>query len=86
MTQKAIYNKLITFISTHTKSDCKDLNPETPLIKSGVVDSLLLAELIIYVEEMSGKEIDIDSFQADSFSSIRSIYDNYFIDDYLAEG
>ena len=79
MLDQATCNKLLSFISSRTKSNCKDLNFETPLIKSGIVNSLLLAEFILYVETLSGKEIDIDSFHPDSFASIQSIYNTYFI-------
>ena len=65
------------FISTRADISEYQISDDTRLIASGIVDSLLLTEILIVVEDMLKCNIDIDNFKADSFSSIRIIFDHY---------
>jgi len=68
-------DKMINFISKETKN--KNINMNTQLIGTGLVDSLLLTSLIIFVEDTLECDIDIDDFSLDNFNTIKTIYDTY---------
>ncbi len=68
---------LRTFIITKSKVNATDVGADTPLIDSGIVDSLLITELIIYVEDVLDINIDIDDFRLASFRTIGAIYERY---------
>lgn len=53
------------------------LQADTLLIESGIVDSILLTELIIFVEDYFDIIIDVDAFNIKSFSSVNTIVEHY---------
>ena len=65
------------FIVSKSKVKTTDVGADTQLIDSGIVDSLLITELIIYVEDVLGININIDDFHLTSFRTIATIYDRY---------
>jgi hypothetical protein len=48
------------------------------LIIHRVIDSLQFVELVLFVEELSAKSIDIDSIELREFSTIDSIWSSFF--------
>lgn len=77
MDRQAFYDGVTRFIATRAKLNAAEIDPKAHLIQSGIVDSKLLTELILYTEDVTGNVIDIDRFQLDSFSTIEKIYDHY---------
>lgn len=65
------------FISEKAGIDSSLIQEDTLIIESGYVDSLILVELIIFIENLTGNSIDIDDFKVSKFSTIKSIYKNY---------
>jgi acyl carrier protein len=65
------------FIVSKSKVKTTDVGADTPLIDSGIIDSLLITELIVYVEGVLGVGIDIDDFRLASFRTIATIYECY---------
>jgi acyl carrier protein len=65
------------FIISKSKVKTTDVGADTPLIDSGIVDSLLITELIIYVEDVLSIDIDIEDFRLASFRTIGTIYERY---------
>ena len=47
-----------------------ELTEDTPLIDSGIVDSMAMIKLVVFIEERFGKTIDVD---AEKLSSIQNI-------------
>ena len=67
--------KMVEFISKAAKN--KKIKTHTVLIGSGIIDSLLLTSLILFVEDCLECEIDIDDFNLEYFSTIETIYVRY---------
>jgi acyl carrier protein len=65
------------FIFKKTKSGVENIGDDTALIDSGIVDSIALTELILYVEDCFDIVIDVETFNVKTFHSIKSIYESY---------
>jgi hypothetical protein len=69
--------QLADFISK--KTSCTDVAVEynLNLFSSGLVNSLLLTEVILFVESLLEKSILSDEFEIDNFATINKIYETY---------
>lgn len=77
MTYEKFVSNTIEFVSSKTKVPPHRLDADTQLIGSGIVDSLMLTELILYVEDALDCTIEVDNFRLTTFESISSIYSTY---------
>jgi len=75
MTREEFYRKATNFIIDQVKVKPAEILPNTPLIINGIMDSLMVTEMIIFVENIIGRNIDIDDFKVDSLESLERIYD-----------
>jgi acyl carrier protein len=48
-------------------------DPDTDLIEEGLLDSLMLVELIVYLEEHYGIAVALDDLELDHFRSLRRL-------------
>jgi acyl carrier protein len=65
------------WISQHSKAPDQALAYDTPLIESGHLDSAGVLELVFFLEELGGREIDVDDLNPESFADINSISRNF---------
>lgn len=77
MTYEHFIEQTRNFIAARAKVQPQEIQPDTPLIDSGYVDSLLLTELIVFVEDLLGCHIDVEDFRLSTFETIESIHKNY---------
>jgi acyl carrier protein len=56
----------------------QDIDPDQDLIDNRLIDSLGLVEFIILIEKLSGRPLDIDALDIDSFRSLNNIQRRYF--------
>lgn len=54
------------------------LDDRTPLLEDGWLTSLDVVELILFMEELRGQEIDVESVEPECLSSVDSIYNGFF--------
>jgi acyl carrier protein len=54
------------------------VDPETDLIKSGILESLQVVELVLFLERRTGCEILAEHLNPDSFRTLNSIFLNFF--------
>jgi acyl carrier protein len=54
-----------------------ELNPETDIIESRIVDSLQFVELVLYVEELRGEMMQSMDVDLDSFRTLKDIEQNF---------
>ncbi len=77
MDRSDFYQGVRHFLGSRTGVERGDLTSNANLIQEGIVDSVLLTELILYVEDVTSREIDVDNFRLSTFSTMESIYDHY---------
>ncbi len=65
-------------IKTNGKIQPEQLDDETPIIERRIISSLQVMDLILFIEKLTDKSIEIDSLKVGVFQSINTIYDNFF--------
>jgi len=55
-----------------------EIGLDTELINEGVLDSLLMVNFVLYIEELRGEEIPEALIHTHFFASLRVIYDTFF--------
>jgi acyl carrier protein len=53
--------------------DLADLQPETDIIDSRIVDSLQFVELVLFIEDLRGTALESNDVSLDSFRTLKSI-------------
>ena len=56
----------------------KVLEDETPILDTGLLSSLDVVELILYVESLKGEEVDVDDIQPEILTNINTLYEGFF--------
>jgi len=66
--------QLSTFISTTIlKQPNRKINPDEPLISSGLIDSFSLMDLALFVEDTFGVRIEDTELNADTFDNLTQL-------------
>ncbi len=65
-------------IKKNGKIKPEDLNDQTPVIEQRIISSLQVMDLIFFLEQLSGKPIEVDDLKPGVFRDIDSIYRNFF--------
>lgn len=58
------------------KPEIQDIDPDFDIIENRVIDSLSFTEFILFLEEVSGREVQIYTESVNAFRTLRSIQDN----------
>ena len=56
--------------------EMQDIDPDFDIIENRVIDSLGFTEFILFLEEVSGREIQLFTESVNAFRTLRSIQDN----------
>ena len=63
-------------------TDPEDLSDDTPLFRSGVLKSVQVSDLILYIEELAARAVDVEQLKPGAFRDIDTIYRNFFARDH----
>ncbi len=55
-----------------------ELEDEQQIIGEGLLSSLDVVELVLFIEHLRGEEIDLDLLRPESFESINALYKSFF--------
>lgn len=64
-------------LSKNTKIAPCQLQDNTAIIEERIVTSLQLMDLILYLEQLTERPVDVESLKPGVFASIDSIYNNF---------
>ena len=73
MTEQKIQQELSTFLVGRFPNLGNDLAADASLLDSGAVDSLGILEIVTFIGEQYGIELDDDDFQPDNFESLNAL-------------
>lgn len=73
----ALKDKVIEFLEEATKSAKGSITPDTDLIDSGLVDSMNIMALIVFLEEQTGKPIPLEELDISYFNNVTSIVNEF---------
>lgn len=54
------------------------LDDATAIIDQGILSSLDVVELVLFIENLRGEEVDVDALQPESFHDVDSIWKSFF--------
>ena len=74
MNSERIATRVIAYLSeTKGVSDAAQVNADTPLIRSGLVDSLGMEDLIVFLEDSFGIAVEDEDLMPDNFETATAI-------------
>ena len=59
--------------------DAPELDADTDIIETRIVNSLQFVELMLHVEELCGRELSADEINLETFRTLRSIEKSFLI-------
>ncbi len=60
------------------KIQADELDDQTPFLEQGIISSVQLMELILFLEDLSGNTIDVKSLKKGMLRDIDTIFRNFF--------
>jgi D-alanine--poly(phosphoribitol) ligase subunit 2 len=61
------------FIAQEFRVDLDDIDVDTPLLSSGLIDSFATVELLLHVESLAGTRVDPDDVALENLDSVARI-------------
>lgn len=55
------------------------LQDDTPILEQRVISSLQVMELLLFIERIAGKPVNVGQLKPGSFRSVDSIYNTFFV-------
>ena len=78
-TEKHVRDALRQWIAnTSGKASAGDLTDDTPLFRGGILKSVQISDLILYIEELAECAVDVEQIKPGVFRDIDTIYRNFF--------
>ena len=68
---------------TSGTSSIGDIADDTPIFRSGILKSVQVTDLILYIEELAKRRVDVEKIKPGGFRDINSIYINFFSSDHV---
>lgn len=60
----------------------EDLTDHTPIFRDGILRSVQVSDLILFIEELAEKTVDVERIMPGVFRDIDTIYRNFFAHDH----
>lgn len=80
MSELEIRQKLRTWIINRAKDKPKNFQDDTPILASGILASLDVVELILFVEQLrNGEEVSVDDLEPVAIRDVNAIYETFFV-------
>ena len=64
------------------KTTPESLADDTPLFRNGILKSVQVSDLILYIEELAGRAVDVEQIKPGVFRDIDTIYRSFFTHDH----
>ncbi|MGA9767689.1 MAG: hypothetical protein WBV94_01515 [Blastocatellia bacterium] len=65
-------------IKTNGRIQPEELNDETLIIEQRIISSLQVMDLILFIERLSNRSVEVDDLKVGVFRNIDALYDNFF--------
>jgi acyl carrier protein len=65
-------------VNVSGKIEREQLSDETPLIEERIITSLQVMDLILFLEKLSGRPVEVEQLRAGAFRNINTLYQNFF--------
>lgn len=54
------------------------LHDDTPILEPGLLSSLDVVELILFIESLRGAEVEVDRIEPEALTDLNALYDAFF--------
>ena len=79
MTDSNIVEKLTDWVLDRANvSNRSAFTVQTQIIDDGLLSSLDVVELILFIEDLRGEEVDIELLEPESFANVDSLVETFF--------
>lgn len=79
MDESKIRTELKKWIVAHSKVPVTgELPDDTPILERGILSSLDIVELVLFIESLRGDEVDTEAIEPAVFTSIDTLYSGFF--------
>lgn len=79
MIETEVRQQLRTWIFNRAKDKPADLRDDTPVLERGILSSLDVVELILFIEKLRGSEIEVEGLEPAAFHDVNAIYKTFFV-------
>ena len=67
---------------SNSRTSVETLADDTPLFLNGILKSVQVSDLILYIEELAERAVDVEQIKPGAFRDIETIYRNFFAADH----
>jgi acyl carrier protein len=78
MNELEVKKQLRDWIYGRAKDKPATLDDQTPVIEHGILSSLDVVELVLFIENLRGTEVDVDALEPASFRDVDSMWKSFF--------
>ena len=80
MTESEIRQQLRTWIINRAKDKPDGFRDDIPILESGILSSLDIVELILFIENLrGGVEVSVEDLDSGAFRDVDAIYRSFFV-------
>lgn len=79
MDEQTIRGELRQWIASRSKTNSRGgLDDNTKILDDGIISSLDIVELVLFIESLKGDEIDAEDLEPEVFQSVDALYRGFF--------
>jgi acyl carrier protein len=56
----------------------REWGDKTPILESGLLSSLDVVELVLFIESLRGDEVDVDAIEPESLRNVDTLFEAFF--------
>jgi acyl carrier protein len=56
----------------------RELQDDTPILAPGLLSSLDVVELILFIESLRGEEVEVERIEPEALTDVNTLYDTFF--------
>jgi acyl carrier protein len=56
----------------------RELLDDSPILEPGLLSSLDVVELILFIESLRGEEVDVELIEPEALTDVNALYDTFF--------
>ena len=79
MEEGEVRSQLMSWIRERAGAE-RELTNDTPILAVGLLSSLDVTELILFIESLRGEEVDLDAIEPEALENIDTLYQAFFED------
>lgn len=65
-------------VKTNGKIRPEELTDETPIIEQRIISSLQVMDLLLFLEQLTGKSVDVEKLKPGIFQNVDTLYESFF--------